>query len=775
MKTTKHKLPKVMALFLAFTMTCIPVDSAFAAITQVAPPALTDYFQSSDNLENEYCVGQVRGSELHITLRTLIPSVQFRIALYGADPKTGVINPGIYVDARYAGTSSTGKSIYGMDYTLDFTNLQLPDGDYFLYISQLKNYGDTYENLPSKGALYKDMPVKIIAGMPYLLQNDDVIAENDRIRYHTAEAPDQYLDNTLEDVRFLLVDPATKVRETMDSYKISYIKRISDQVTAGAYSSYDKLLKIYEYTAENFYYDTIAFQTVSLQYANPYRNIYNHENRIKSPNSDYSGRVATTCQGFSGIFLALARAQGIPTRLVFGHHTTHPTYTWNTEGKITNRDHWWAESYVNGKWIMVDPTVGTNNKWNKNTGVWQYYGITNYTFFNPSKAQEASSHLAFRVYYNTYAGHQLTRKTEITKLTKFLETRTNGLSNGRRLNSAYTKSNKKTWGDGITDHFYGNGKGYTAKIIWDNFALGGSADFSDFVRLRILSLKNNQLTSLKLKNDGYLRTVDVQDNLLSTIDLTGCKKLTRVDTSGNKLQSYKIYANKRNTEVSVKGSNGYINFKYTKTDRYKLRTYFFPDLGYKVKGVFRTATGKKVASAKASYAMNPVSKSYYVEFEPDPNSFKYELRQNRNYGVYKEYNIAAQKRLADLGYYAGSADGYFGSEMAAAVTAFQTDYNIKDSQPGVIDQLTWSILFNPAPTPIVDEVPIEPTTPEGPLGPIGPEGPVEAGRQEDPLGTEGPVGTVESGEQLDSVKSGGSAEKVETGGSVEPGEDFLEN
>ena len=712
MKTTKRKLPAAMILLLAFMIACIPVDSAFAAISQVAPPTLTDNFQSSDRLDNEYCIGQINGSNLKITLRTLIPSVQFRIALYGSDPKTGVINPGLYAAAKYTGISSSGKSTYGMDYTLDFAELQLPDGDYYLYISQIKSYTDTYENLPSGGALYKDMPIRIIDGMPYLLQNDDVIAENDYIRYDTAEAPDQYLDNTLEDVRFLLVDPATKVRETMDSSKISYIKWISDRVTAGAISDYNKLLKIYEYTADNFYYDTIAFQTKSLQYANPYRNIYNHENKIKSPNSDYSGRVATTCQGFSGIFLALARAQGIPTRLVYGHHTTHPTYTWNTEGDITNRDHWWAESYVNGKWIMIDPTVGTNNKWNRNTNVWQYYGVTNYTYFNPSAVQEASSHLAFRVYYNTYAGYRVSQQNEITKLTKFLETRTNGLTNGRRLNSKYVVSNKKTWGDGITDNFYGNGKGYTAKIIWDNFSLGGDADFSGFSRLRILSLQNNQLTSLNLKNDGYLQTVDVQNNQLTTVDLTGCKKLTRVDTTGNQLQSYTIYANKRNVTVSVVGG-GYINFTYTSANKYKLRTYFTPDLGYKVDGLYRVSNGKKVTSAKVSYAMNPVTSAYYVKFVPDPDSFKYELRQGSNYGEYKDYNKAAQKRLAELGYYTGSIDGYFGVSMKEAVASFQSDFNIKDAQTGVIDQLTWSILFSPEPTPIVEE-PTEPATPETP-------------------------------------------------------------
>ena len=173
----------------------------------------------------------------------------------------------------------------------------------------------------------------------------------------------------------------------------------------------------------------------------------------KAPTATIWEELPQPVRAFPASILPLARAQGIPTRLVFGHHTTHPTYTWDTEQNITNRDHWWAESYVDGKWIMTDPTVATNNKWNRNTGVWKYYGITNYTYFNPSKEQEASSHLAFRVYYNTYAGHTLNRQNEISALTRFLQTKSGGITNGRRLNSEYQVKNRKTWGDGITDHF----------------------------------------------------------------------------------------------------------------------------------------------------------------------------------------------------------------------------------------------------------------------------------------------------------------------------------
>ena len=102
-----------------------------------------------------------------------------------------------------------------------------------------------------------------------------------------------------------------------------------------------------------------------------------------------------------------------------------------------------------------------------------------------------------------------------------------------------------------------------------------------------------------------------------------------------------------------------------------------------------------------SYSMNPVTSTYNVVFELDPNSFKYQLTMGNNADPYRDYNQAAQKRLREMGYYNGTEDGIFDSEMKAAVELFQTEYNIDPS--GVIDETTWSLLFNPDPQPIVDE------------------------------------------------------------------------
>ena len=208
-------------LVLALIISCIPFDSAFAAIQEVDTPTRTNTFSSSNTSTSEYCKGTIEGSKLHIQLRTVVPSVQFRVALYGVNPKTEVNNPGIYVTAQYMGSSSMGKSVYGFEYTLDFADIEVPDGEYFLYISQLKNYADTYETIPSKGALYKNLPIIIEDGMPSIPRYDDIIEENASVQKNSGLAPSEYLDKSMEDVRFLFVDPKTNVREDMNSEKIS--------------------------------------------------------------------------------------------------------------------------------------------------------------------------------------------------------------------------------------------------------------------------------------------------------------------------------------------------------------------------------------------------------------------------------------------------------------------------------------------------------------------------------------------------------------------------
>jgi len=61
------------------------------------------------------------------------------------------------------------------------------------------------------------------------------------------------------------------------------------------------------------------------------------------------GRKAE-CQGVTLLYSAFARSLGIPTKVTNGL-----VYSQELEGFLY---HTWAESYVNGGWLPVDPTFG---------------------------------------------------------------------------------------------------------------------------------------------------------------------------------------------------------------------------------------------------------------------------------------------------------------------------------------------------------------------------------------------------------------------------------
>lgn len=62
-------------------------------------------------------------------------------------------------------------------------------------------------------------------------------------------------------------------------------------------------------------------------------------------------RREAECQGHAYLYAALARALGVPTRVVNGI-----VYAEDFEGFLY---HAWAESLVDGRWLAIDPTFGS--------------------------------------------------------------------------------------------------------------------------------------------------------------------------------------------------------------------------------------------------------------------------------------------------------------------------------------------------------------------------------------------------------------------------------
>lgn len=381
----KKKL--TLLLVFALVLTMIPAPAS-AALKSAGSPTEVQSLVTSENVEHNFVRVTANGSTLEIEAETPVMN-----PIYGINVIKVGNTESTHID--YANPIDMGD--YNQ-FTSTISSASLRDGDYILQITKAAR------GSRSNPVLYKNCAFRVTNGQFSILQYDKIIKENARIdkNANKKKKPSAFKKTNLSDVQSLCFrDPVTKKVASVTKKKVKYFKTVSNQIVKGASTDYEKLLKIYEYIAENFYYDTIAFSSQTRQYVDPYLNLYNMRNNKKSANSA-NGNVATTCVGYAAAVCALARAQGIPTRIVNGHHVSLSTdngfHTWSTESNITKRDHWWNECYVDGRWITIDATPGNSNKWNRSSKTWTYTGLTNYVYFDPTPEQLATSHMLLEVW-----------------------------------------------------------------------------------------------------------------------------------------------------------------------------------------------------------------------------------------------------------------------------------------------------------------------------------------------------------------------------------------
>jgi len=372
----------------------------------------------------------------------------------------------------------------------------MPAGVYHLTIARATTSSDADVSQGNndwwKGALggskngyaNKEFLLQIKSGQtnnPKLIVSKNVISNNKKYRnmYEKKSYTDaaykgsyaRYQDKYLKDIQYFFKDPVTKKLPSMTSKKVNYFKSVANALTSNSDSDYVKLRKFYAYQQKYFYYDVLAEAKAKKQYADPYRNLYNLRNKVKSANSK-NGKVATTCQGYSAVIIALARAEGIPARLVYGQHIHQPDTIWSekTLSKINQTTHYWAEAYVGGRWVVVDANMGNLNKWKRSSftasGTWENVGQVTYAGFDPSQDALSNSYIYHGVYKGANDGKFVCRAKEVRQLKSFLNTKSGGVKNGKRLNSKYSSTKYSTWGNGKKENFETDGYGRVYRISW---------------------------------------------------------------------------------------------------------------------------------------------------------------------------------------------------------------------------------------------------------------------------------------------------------------------
>lgn len=129
------------------------------------------------------------------------------------------------------------------------------------------------------------------------------------------------------------------------------MKSLASTLTSTCDNDYDKVLKIHDWICSYLYYDEDSLLTSDLV---PY-----HATEV------VNSRRAV-CLGYATLFATLCRAIDIPCNVVSGYALgiSGGEDKW-TEATIntTEHNHAWNEAYVDGRWIIIDTTWDSNNKY----------------------------------------------------------------------------------------------------------------------------------------------------------------------------------------------------------------------------------------------------------------------------------------------------------------------------------------------------------------------------------------------------------------------------
>ena len=324
-----------------------------------------------------------------------------RIALYNIAKKSNYIN--VFVQPASNGSfevkintaagnttvpeAINGKVFSGADKAWDSRPgykavSEMPKGMYLLRITSAKTTADadvcngaawSKGTLGGEHGFVWDTAMLYVSGSdndPKLIEFTDIVNRAKKTQSAADADNPRYTDVYLKDMSYLLKDTNFNSKP-MTADRVAYIKKVAESIASGASNDAAKLAKIYSYVTTNFYYDHYAYDLYirtggksNIQCVNPYDNLYNQRNKIASTNSTADGKVATVCDGYASMIVALCRSLGIPARSVYGcRNDTSDGLT--SQVNTANKNHWWAEVYINGRWVTVDAERGSLNSWNR--------------------------------------------------------------------------------------------------------------------------------------------------------------------------------------------------------------------------------------------------------------------------------------------------------------------------------------------------------------------------------------------------------------------------
>ena len=170
----------------------------------------------------------------------------------------------------------------------------------------------------------------------------------------------------------------------------SEIAALAKSVTDGKYEDYEKARAIYEWVANNIWYD----YDLSKYYGNE-----NFE-ELNQIGMDMFQKKRGVCGFYAELTVALLRASGIPAKYVSGYALGNNGVL-NTFLDLSSNlaNHTWTEAYINGKWIIIDTTWASYNYYINSTYSQQYACDNKY--FNISLEEISKTH-KYELWYDNF-------------------------------------------------------------------------------------------------------------------------------------------------------------------------------------------------------------------------------------------------------------------------------------------------------------------------------------------------------------------------------------
>ena len=380
-------------------------------------------------------------------------------------------------------------------------------------------------------------------------------------------------------------------------------------------SNNQKLAKFYDFIVDNFYYyntpDKISALSSNRKYDNPYYLLTEEYNK--------NGKIRARDHGYASMLVALARTQGIPSRTVGGYYNKNARgtdITWGSDITNAKINHVWVQVYLSGKWIMLDPVADSYKTYTDSTDTYNDPGVENKrTYFNPSVNTLSNTHIAFKTYAGINNFKYVSTSGERKALLSFLNIKSSGTTNGKKINNSYDTSNSNTWFGASDKYSKVNDYGYVTKIYWpSNKGLYGKLSLSNFSKLENLSVPNNKINNLYLNNNKSLKTVNVSNNNISKVIIRKSKNIVSINTNGNPSTYIEYRYRKSQKKAIIKASSGgTVAVYYHRSGNKNIHTIkATPKDGYKFDGWYKK--GKKISDSKVKTLKKSKSFTYVAKF-----------------------------------------------------------------------------------------------------------------------------------------------------------------